>query len=192
MRSGRAGRVDAGPTTASVTTTAARTPEQQPKQLTGAADGDRAGERGARARAMFTVTPVMATAGTSIGRGARSGTIAENAGRNIASPAPRTAVAPRTIAGVTRPATVGAARAEVAATIDATASTSIQRRSTTSAPAPAKSASSTPGRLIAVWMAAISAGDPPAPSMTATAPTVWAQITTWAPRKASHRIRKRR
>src|SRR4051794_24597211 len=108
MRSGRAGRVDAGPTTASVTTTAARTPEQQPKQLTGAADGDdRAGERGARARAMFTVTPVMATAGTSIGRGARSGTIAENAGRNIASPAPRTAVAPRTIAGVTRPATVG-------------------------------------------------------------------------------------
>src|SRR4051794_8910000 len=192
MRSGRSGAVPRGPCTARMATTTAMTPASTPNRPPAPARTmTTPASAGPAARATLTETFVMAIAGASSWRGTRSGTVAEKAGRNIANPAPSAAVAASTTAGVAAPRTVNTASAVIDRVMAKLAATSRRRRSSTSATAPAKSESTTPGTLIAVWMSATSAAVPDWLVMTSTAPTVCAQITTWAARKASQATRKR-
>ena len=192
MRSGRSGAVSRGPAMARIatatTSTPASTQNSPPAPATAISTPATAGPT---ARATLTDTFVMATADASRRRGTRSGTVAENAGRNIARPAPSAAVRISTTAGVARSATVSAASTLIATAMARAAATSRRRRSTTSATAPANSESTTPGTLIAVWIRATSAADPDCRVITSTAPTVCAQITSWAARNANHATRKR-
>src|SRR4051812_34894144 len=190
MRSGRSGAVSRGPRSArmarATTSTPASSQNSPPAPATAITTPAIAGPT---ARATLTDTFVIATAGATSRRGTRSGTVAEKAGRNIARPAPRAAVRTSTMAGVTTSATVRVASTLIDTAIARHAATSSRRRSSTSATAPAKSDSTTPGTLIAVWISATSAADPDSRVITSTAPTVCAQMTSCAPRKANQATR---
>src|SRR3954470_6502298 len=192
MRSGRNGAVSRGPCTVRRTTTTAITTASTPNSPPAPASTiTTPASAGPTARATLTETFVIATAATSSRRGTRSGTVAENAGRNIASPAPSAAVKTRTTAGVAAPATVNTANTIIDTVIARLAATSSRRRSTTSATAPANNESTTPGTLIAVWISDTNAAESDSLVMTSTAPTVCAQMTICAAMNANHATRKR-
>ena len=142
---------------------------------------------GPTARARFMFNPLSAAACGSRARSTRSGWIACQEGAAIALPQPSAKVRPRITAGDVMPRKVTAASAAAAMNIAPCAPSSNRRRSTTSAQAPAGSASSTIGRLEAVCTRETSSGVVSISSHCA--PTVCIQVPTLDANWAIHSAR---
>ena len=127
-----------------------------------------------RARLMATLLSVTACASSR--RGTSSGMTACQAGSPATVPRPIANVSARSSAGDIRCATEVSARSALTTHIQPEAATSRRRRSTMSASAPAGSANSRPGRLIAVWTTASMKAVGASAVIWSTAPTFWIHV----------------
>jgi hypothetical protein len=101
--------------------------------------------------------------------------VASQAGALAALPSPSRKVRASTTAGEASPRRVARHSAAADSSIQVWVTSSRRRRSNTSAAAPAGRASSTTGRLTAVWTRATRAGEPDTVPICHTAPTLCIQ-----------------
>ena len=142
---------------------------------------------GPTARPMLNPAEFRATARASSRPPTSSGMVACQAGALAALPSPSRKVRPRTTAGLASPSTVARHSAAAATSIQDWVASSIRRRSNTSAAAPEGRASSTIGRLMAVWTRATRAAEPETLPICQTAPTLCIQKPTLDTRAAIQR-----
>src|SRR5260370_11191977 len=117
--------------------------------------------------------------------------IACQAGLLAALPRPRRNVKPRRAQGEIQPASVSTPRAAAAAAIHPWVTSSRRRRSTTSARAPAGSASRNDGRLVAAWTSATSVVEVVKDVIIQEAPTFCSQVPMLEATVAIHSQRNR-
>ena len=145
---------------------------------------------GPTARETLTATPARVTAAESSRRGTSSGMIACKAGPFIAEPSPRMKVSKSSNQGVTIPASVSTPSTAAETSIQLCVTSKSRRRSTTSARAPAGSASKTTGRLPAVSTSATSMGDVVRETMSQDSPTSSIHVPILDTTVAIHSARK--
>jgi hypothetical protein len=124
---------------------------------------------------MLNPAEFSATAADSSRPPTSSGMVACQAGALAALPSPSRKVRVSTTAGLASPATVARHSAAAESSIQLWVVSSRRRRSSTSAAAPEGRASSTIGRLVAVWTSATRAGEPETVPTCQTAPTLCIQ-----------------
>src|SRR5258708_4286384 len=139
---------------------------------------------------MLNPTLPRATAAGSSRRGTSSGTMACHAGPLAAAPRPSRKVKPSSDQGVIQPASVSTPRTAAVAAIQPCVTSSRRRRSTTSASAPAGSASRKDGRLVAAWTSATSTVEVVSEVIIQEAPTFCSQVPTLDATVAIHSQRK--
>src|SRR4051794_30706397 len=134
---------------------------------------------GPTARPTFMLALLSTAAWGICSRGTSCGWSACQAGRRSASPIPTTSVSPSSDQAPILSASVRPARRPAAATASSWLAMSRRRRSTMSPSAPAGSASSTTGRLIAVWTSATISAECSSVTISHCAATVCIQVPTF-------------
>jgi len=133
---------------------------------------------GPTARARLKLIPLSAIAAVSSSRATISGMIACHAGAPSAAPMPSAKLSTSTAEVVTAPRIVSTPSRAAATSIQPCERISRRRRSTTSASAPAGSASMKIGRLVAVWIIETISGDGDSEVISHAAPTFCIQVPT--------------
>ncbi len=144
---------------------------------------------GPTARATLNPAAFSATADDSFPGSTSSGTIACQAGAFIAAPRPRAAVKPSSIQRFTTSSIVRAPSMPAASSIHTWVTNNKRRRSTTSARAPAGSATRKTGRLVAACTSAIMTGEVVSVVISHAAPMFCIQVPRFDTTEAIHRAR---
>ncbi|MNT03726.1 hypothetical protein D3C72_1382740 [compost metagenome] len=144
---------------------------------------------GPTALAKLNPALLSATAAWSSSGGTSSGMIACQAGALSAAPRPSAKVTPSSSQGVAKPASVSAARAPAATSIQVWVTRSNRRRSMMSASAPAGSARRNVGRLVAVWTSATITGEMDSVVIIQETPTLCMSVPAFEAKLAIHKVR---